>query len=131
MAIRRMDNLGRPVGIGATGTHQNISGAEQVSSLEGLTGAVLVFKLGCHCFFDLLPGQPTCQNCQGIVQFDHDINVVAEEVDCLHTKISHKASLPLTFSEGFGARNSWVQSRQHLLLQRRGYGESKFFKYDY
>jgi hypothetical protein len=75
-----------------------------------VTGAVPVFEFGGHCSFDLTPGQPTCQDCQGIVRVDHRVNSAAEKASGLHTKISQKVSPILTLFERFGAHDLYKQS---------------------
>jgi hypothetical protein len=70
-----------------------------------LAAAILMLELGGHRRFDLLPRQPSCQHCQGVVQIDHCVNAAAEEVDCLHTQIPQKVSAPLTFVERFGGHD--------------------------
>src|ERR1035437_9728743 len=78
-----------------------------------------MLEFGRHCRFDLTPGQPSCQDCQGILQVDHDVNSTAEKVNGLHTKIPQKVSLLLTFSGGLGAHN--LYKKASVYAGRRGF----------
>jgi hypothetical protein len=72
---------------------------------EDFSGSIVVLKLLRHSGFDLLPRQPGCQYCQGIVQIDHGVNAAAEKVNWLRTQLPQKVPLPLTFLERNGAHD--------------------------
>ena len=91
-------------GVAATHAHQDLRGAEHVTALENLTGAILPLKLHCHRRFDLLPGQACGQHRQGIVQIDHGVDAATEKVQRLHPRIPQKVSLPTTLLGRFSAQ---------------------------
>ncbi len=100
-------------GIAAACAHQGRGGAKHVLTLKDLACAMLALKLLHQCRLYLIPGQPSREYRQRIVQIDHGVNAATEKVNRLHLQIPQKSTAQITFLEGFGARHLHKKASVH------------------
>jgi hypothetical protein len=79
---------------------------------EDFNRAILVLELRRYRSFDLMPGQPSCQHRQGVVQVEHGVNAVVEKVNRLHLQIP-EVLFSKMFPEGIGAHDSHKKASIH------------------
>ena len=87
--------LGAP-GVAHARTFKHPCGAERVVAFEDTSRVILALKLGPRRGLDLIPRQPSRQQCQRVTRIDHRVDASGQKVGRLHPQIPQK-SIPQRF----------------------------------
>ena len=102
LAIRRIASLGRPALLVPAPSNTCV-GPNISCPFEDLARTILALELGRQRRFDPIPGKPSCQHGQRIVQIDHRVDASAKKSGRQDPRIPRKSPLRIAILKRFGA----------------------------